>query len=215
MEKITLQINGREMTFSESELIGILENHFTNQKETHEQKEYKTMQKPTEGKCFEVNPKAINQNLFSEKRKDSMQEQTRQIILEAFTKLNEEPEKYGRPFKTMIPEKTWSSKTVKELKEIANNLGDHMADWVEQALEWAQRIANGETWEDVCNEADTENWYRLVIWKNGYSRLVGGARKCNFFNPASYVFNINYYSVNRLNHTVPLVVLYEVAVSTV
>lgn len=208
MMKITLQIGGREMTFSESELIEILENHFANQKETHEQKEHKTMQKPTEGKCFEVNPKAINQNLFSEKRKDSKQEQTRQIILEAFTKLSQELEKYGRPFKTMIPEKTWSSKTVKELTETANNLGDHMADWVEQALEWAQRIANGDTWEAVCNEADTENWYRLVIWKNGYTRLVGGARKDNDSSPASGVCDYKYSSNNRLSETVPLVVLY-------
>lgn len=208
MMKITLQIGGREMTFSESELIEILENHFANQKETHEQKEHKTMQKPTEGKCFEVNPKTINQNLFSKKRKDSMQEQTRQIILEAFTKLSEEPEKYGRPFKTMIPKKTWSSKTVKELKEIANNLGDHMADWVEQALEWAQRIANGDTWEAVCNEADTEDWYRLVIWKNGYTRLVGGARKYIYNYPASDVGYDDYGSNDRLSNTVPLVVLY-------
>ena len=208
MMKITLQIGGRKMTFSESELIEILENHFANQKETHKQKEHKTMQKPTEGKCFEVNPKAINQNLFSEKRKDSRQEQTRQIILEAFTKLSEEPEKYGRPFKTMIPEKTWSSKTVKELKEIANNLGDHMADWVEQALEWAQRIVNGDTWEAVCNKADTENWYRLVIWKNGYSRLVGGACKNSVNLPASNVRNRNFYSNDSLYFSVPLVVLY-------
>ena len=208
MVKITLQIGGREMTFSESELVEILENHFTNQKEAHKQKEHKTMQKPTKGKCFEVNPKAINQNLFSEKRRDSMQEQTRQIILEAFTKLSEEPEKYGRPFKTMLPEKTWSSKTVKELKEIANNLGDHMADWVEQTLEWAQRIANGDTWEAVCNEDDTENWYRLVIWKNGYTRIVGGARKVKDGIPTSDVYNDDYGSNDCLRHTVPLVVLY-------
>ena len=206
--KVTLQIGGREMTFSENELIEILEKYFANQKEAHEQKEHKTMQKPTEGKCFEVNPKAINQDLFSEKRKDSKQERTRQIILEAFTKLSKEPEKYGRPFKTMIPEKTWSSKTVGELKEIANNLGDHMADWVEQALEWAQRIADGDTWEAVCNEADTENWYRLVIWKNGDSRLVGGARKGSFDDPASDVDIHNYDSFYRLDYTVPLVVLY-------
>lgn len=209
MKKVTLQIGGREMTFSESELIEILENHFANQKEAHEQKEHKTMQKPTEGKCFEVNPKAINQNLFSKKREDPMQEQTRQIILEAFVKISEEPEKYGRPFKTMIPEKTWSFKMVEELKKIANNLGDHMADWVEQALEWAQRIANGETWEAVCNEADIENWYRLVVWKNGYTRLVGGASEYDNSYPASAVDFVDYYSNDRLGFTVPLVILYE------
>lgn len=208
MMKVTLQIGGQEMTFSESELIEILENHFTNQKETHKQKENKTMQKPTEGKCFEVNPKDIDQELFLEKKEDEAQEWTRQIILEAFTRLSEEPEKYGRPFKTMIPEKTWSSKTEKELKEIANNLGDHMADWVEQALEWAQRIANGETWEVVCNEADTEYWYRLVVWKNGYSRIVGGARMSYAWPPSSAVIDRACPSNKKIYITVPLVVLY-------
>jgi len=203
MMKITLQIGGREMTFSESELVEILENHISNQKETHEQKEHKTMQKPIEGKSFEVNPKTINQNLFSEKRKDSKQEETRQIILEAFAKLSEEPQKYGRPFKTIIPEKKWSTKTVKELEEIANILGDHMADWVEQALEWAQRIANGDTWEAVCNYVETENWVRLVIWKNGYTKLVGGTDY-----PASDVSCGIYNSNDSVSTAVPLVVLY-------
>ena len=30
-----------------------------------------------------------------------------------------------------------------------------MADWVEQAFEWAQRISNGESWKTICNDADT------------------------------------------------------------
>lgn len=162
----------------------------------------------TECKCFEVNPKAINQNLFSKKRNDSKQELTRQIILEAFIKMSEIPEKYERPFKTMIPEKTWSPKDVEELKEIANNLGDHMANWVEQALEWAQRIANGDTWEKVCNEADTENWYRLVIWDNGYPRLIGGSHKNLDKSPASDIGDYIFSSLYRLRYSVPLVVLY-------
>lgn len=190
--EITLQIGGRERTFSERELIEILEKHFANQKETH----------------FEVNPKAINQELFSEPREDSEQEATRQIILRAFIKLNEEQERYGRPFKTMIPEKTWSSIKVEELEKIASNLGDHMADWVEQALEWAQRIANGETWEDVCNEPDTADWYRVVFWGNNDARFVGGARKNLSSDPASSVHDYGYKCNNILMIAVPLVVLY-------
>lgn len=208
MKKITLKISGRKITFSENELIEILENHFANQKETHEQKEHKTVQKPTEGKCFEVNPKGINQELFSKKRKNAKQEKTRKLIVEAFEKVTEEPEKYGIPFKTMIPNKTWSSKTVKELNEIANNLGDHIADWVEQALEWAQRIANGETWESVCNEADTINCYRLVLWKYNNVRLVGGAGLGIDDFTASDTREYANHSYGRLSRTVPLIVLY-------
>ena len=108
-----------------------------------------------------------------------------------------------------MPKKTWDSKTVEELKQLACKLGDHNANWVEQALEWAQRICNGETWETVCNNADTANWYRLVVWKNGDARLVGGLRFYNLNYPASYVYDYVYYSNFRFNYTVPLVVLYE------
>ncbi len=209
--KITLQVSGREMTFSEKELVAILEKHFdteaTKQKEKDAQKQAKAevVQVPTEGKWFEVNPMAIDQSLFSQPRNDSRQEWTRQIILEAFAEMKN-ASKYARPFKTMMPEKEWKVKTVSELKEMACHLGDHMADWVEQALEWAQRIANGETWKAVCNEPDTANWYRLVIWKSGYARIVGGSRMGGNY-PASHVSSSGYHSNDQLRNTVPLVVL--------
>ena len=166
-------------------------------------------EKPTEGKWFDVNPLAIDQKLFKKKRGYSRQESTRKLILEAFTEMKNNPEKYGKPFQTMMPEKTWESKTVAELNELATCLGDCIADWVHQALEWAQRIANGESWKAICNEADTANWYRLVVWKNGYARLIGGSRKENFGIPASDVSDVFYFSSFRLYHTVPSVVRYK------
>lgn len=205
--KVTLQINGREMTFTEKELISILEKHFSDEV-IEQSKTAEVSQRPTEGKWFEVNPLAIDQNLFKEERSDSKQEKTRQLILEAFEEVKKNS-KYARPFKTMIPEKNWERKTVAELKAIAEKLGDHNADWVEQALEWAQRIANGETWKSTCNDRDTASWYRLVVWKNGYCRFVGGSRKSNIGSPASDVDNHDYHVDCNFEGTVPLVVLYE------
>ena len=199
--KVTLQVNGRKMTFSEVESISILEDDF-------ESKTLEVAQKPTEGKWFKVNPLAIDENLFKKKRSDSKQEKTRQLILEAFEEMKKDS-KYAKPFKTMVPEKTWTSKTVSELKEMAKELGDHNADWVEQALEWAQRIANGETWKSICNDPDTANCYRIVVWKNGYCRLVGGSRKDDDSNPASDVGWNDYDDSGNYDSTVPLVVLYE------
>ena len=109
----------------------------------------------------------------------------------------------------MMLKKTWTFKTVAELKQLACEFGNHNADWVEQALEWAQRICNGESWEAVCNNADTANWYRLVVWKNGYARLVGGSRSDGNDYPASDVDNVDCNSNRRICNTVPLVVLYE------
>ena len=206
--KITLPIHGRERTFSEKELIAILEKYFSNEA-TEQATTAKVAQVPTEDQWFEVNPQTINQSLFKKNRKDERQERTRKLILEAFAEVKSSPEKYGRKFKTMMPKKTWTSKTVAELKQLACEFGNHNADWVEQALEWAQRICNGESWEAVCNNADTANWYRLVVWKNGYARLVGGSRHDDNCFPSSDDLSYDYSSFNSFDNTVPLVGLYE------
>ncbi len=164
---------------------------------------------PTEDQWFEVNPLAIDPKLFKSQRTDKRQEVTRQLILEAFAEVKSNPKKYGRKFKTMMPKKTWNYKKVSELKDLACKLGDHMANWVEQALEWAQRIANGQSWEAICNKADTANWYRLVVWKNGYTRLIGGSVFSCDDDPASGVIYHHCNVDGSLGYTVPLVVLYE------
>lgn len=220
VQQITLQVHEHEMTFSEGELKSILEEYFDSkvkkvkggterqEKVAAEKVKHKVCGGPTEGKAFVVNPSEIDRGLFSTKRRDKKQERTRQIILKAFAEVDENSERYAKPFKTLIPEKTWSSKTVKELEELANSLGDHLADWVEQAMEWAQRIANGETWEAMCNEPDTANWCRLIKCNNGYCHIVGNWHKCELPYPASDVYNVGYYPYDELNYAVPLVVLY-------
>ena len=155
---------------------------------------------PIEGEWFEVNPSAINRDLFKGSRSDSRQERTRQLIREAFEEWDSHPEKYGGPFETMFPEKTRSVMTVQEMEDLASRLGDEMADWVHQSLEWAQRIANGESWEDVCNKPDTAKWYRLVRdkGKNWYW-WVSGSRRILDRRPASdvdsYHFTPNYWII--------------------
>ena len=84
VKQISLQVSGREMTFSEEELVSILEKHFDAKEtqpqgenaqtaETKQQEKVEVAQTPTEGKCFEVNPMVIDQSLFSEPRDDSRQ----------------------------------------------------------------------------------------------------------------------------------------------
>ena len=209
MDKITLSVNGREMTFSKEELSSILKEYYQIKGTGSKRETIQTAQTLTESKWFEVNPSAIDQNLFKEKRKDDSQERTRWHILRAFRALKEHPER-NKEFKTLIPEKTWEKMIVCRFDVEAEQLGGHMADWIEQALEWAQRIANGETWESLCNEADTANWYRLVVWRDGYAQRVGGSRKVDRFNtPASEVFSFYCYRDEIVDNIVPLVVAYE------
>ena len=205
--KITLQVNGREMSFSEEQLTAILETHFPINKVSENSEDITV---PTEGEWFEVVPLAINQELFQIKREDENQERTRQLIVEAFTELNNNPGKYGRVYETMMPEIHWDSRTVGELNDFAINLGYRIANHVEVALEWAQRISNGETWEDICNKPDIANCQRLVDWKDGFKRCIGGSCKhsCEFV-PASYIGRYHLYPYERLINTVPLIVRYK------
>lgn len=203
MMKIALQVNGKRMVFSQGDLTSILEEHFN----TKEAEQHKKVAKVF--KRFEVKPKTIKPIIFAELREDLVQEGTRQAILMALTELKLNPEKYGKKFVTAIPDKEWGVKTVRELQKYAESLGGHMADWVEQALEWAQRISNGETWESVCNKPDSSNWYRAVIsnaWKNEV-KLVGGSCKCGDNKPEVTVSEYSFEPDYAFRDTVPLVVL--------
>lgn len=212
MMEITLRLSdGQKKTFSEEELIAIVEEHLQNPKAQIKKEKIEFAPVPMEGKWFKVEPLTIDKTLFKEKRKNSSQERTRQLILKAFEKIKWNSE-YARSFKTIMPPKKWASRTVKELKDMACKLGDHNANWVEQALEWAQRIHNGETWEDICNKPDTANWYRVVVWNNvGHVCLVGGSREFQDKRPASDVtLHDPYRDIDDISKSVPLVVSYDV-----
>lgn len=139
------------------------------------EREYKKTNRPAVGEIFVVEPAKIDQTLFFKSKKAEDQEIMRKRILEAFKKMEENP-KYAQPFKTFIPEKTWNKKTGIELAEIATDLGGKMADNIEQALEWAQRIANGESWKSLCVNPDSLANQR-VINNNGFVSIVGGSEK--------------------------------------
>lgn len=202
---VTLKVNGRDMTFSKEELTTIVEDYLTRNKVSMAE----VPKKPTVGEWFKVKPLSIDQRLFRERREDESQEETRQLIVEAFEQLEANPQKYRKNFKTLIPSKKWAYASVADLKDLACHDGDHNADWVEQALEWAQRITNGESWKAVCNDIDTTEWYRAVVWKNGMIRIIGGSdADCSFDTPASNLGSIcNDKCI--LNTTVPLIASYD------
>lgn len=165
-------------------------------------------QKPTEGKKFLVRPSEIDRNLFKDPRVDPNQERVRRLIEKAFNKVDKEPKKYGGDFSTFIPKKEWADgKNAAELKEEAKNQGGHMADWIEQALEWAQRIGNSESWETICNVPDTNKHYRMIIGESGYCKMIGGSTKFeDNYPPANEGADCNIVG-SMFAATVPLIVL--------
>lgn len=165
-----------------------------------------------------VNPLAINRDLFKDAWKADCdfgyREKLRKLIQEAFVELDNNPEKYASPFYIVIPKKDWDDeKSVSELEQYAKDRGGYIADWVEQALTWAQRISNGDIWENVlrtphyytCNQ-NQNGEQRLVKKKPGYYYLVGGKY--------SWWANIDYHtpvcnSARQFDSVVPLVVFRE------
>ncbi len=196
--------DGRKETFDSVVGFNVTEEQTANE-ECHTPE---VAQPPSEGELFEVNPLGIDRSNFKKLMKDERQERTRQIIQEAFAEVDKKPEKYALPFYTLIPKETLvGDKTVRDLMIYAIDLGGLMADWVEQALEWAQRIANGESWECICNNDDTAKWYRLVVWKDGKARLVGGSVNTSNRFPSSDVSDKVYFNFSYVYGSVPLVVL--------
>lgn len=171
-------------------------------------RETTSLEKMPKREVVVVDPLVMHRNLFKAKREDSMQEETRQLILRAFEEVKKES-RYARRFRIMMPEQTLGFKNVRELRYLASEMGGYIADWVEQALGWAQLIHNGQSWEDICNKPDMANCYRLVRWKNGGYRLVGGSQLDNCNNPASYVSEFSLNENCYLTFAVPLIKKYE------
>ena len=203
--QITLTVDGVARTFSENELTDIV------RKDLEAIKKRANIQRPMENIPFEIDLWGIDLNLFKEEREDPKQEETRLLILEAFDRVDKFPSQYREKFKTLMPVKTWEEKTIKSLKRYANSVNfGYWATWVEQALEWAQRIANGEPWRDICNIPDTADWCRLIKWKDGRPCRVGGSRKSiDNCDPASYLMLLYEHPEfpTNLYNTVPLIVL--------
>ena len=81
-----------------------------------------------------------------------------------------------------------------------------MADWVKQALEWAQRIANG---EDIFNKSDGSKWFRAISWQDGHVCLVGGSEEFNDHDSATSIHDFNVNSFYQLSNAVPAIVRYK------
>lgn len=163
-------------------------------------------QSPIEGNWFNVNPEEIiNKKIFARRRYDKKQEETRLFILEAFKEVECNPDRYDVPFRTLMPEKNWALIDYETSEIIAKQLDGHVANWVEQGLEWAQRIYNGDSWKSICNEPDKSKWYRIIIWKNNNLRLVGGSYLNNMSYSVSDVCNFDFDFNDKFRDSVPLI----------
>ncbi len=215
MLRINLQEMGEDQTFSAEEL-GKLERaflpvlkEFQSILEVHvksvQAAEQSNEEMQTDGTPCEVDITTVDRQLFENKRDDQKQEKLRLLIVEALTEADKNPA--YRCFSNMIPKKTWESKRAGQLEEIANKWGGHTTDWVEWALEFAQRITNGESWEKLCNEKDTLDWYRVIRWKDGNMKMVGGSLENNDSDAPADVGAEKWHKERLVAGAVPLITI--------
>lgn len=172
-----------------------------------------TISRPMVGVPFEVNPSSIDWSLFKRKRGNERQEKVRKFILEAKADVERYPWNYNRPFYTLLPEKTWYDKKMGELIGLAFQLGHHMTTRYELGLEFAQRLTNGETWEDLCEKSDTIPYYRLIDFGSGRMNNVGGCSEHSKPLPPTYGIDGDgvYEFTGSSSCSAPSVVIYDLS----
>lgn len=189
------------------------------------------IERPTAGKWFKVSPKSINRKLFDKQRDDKYQEHFRQLVVEAFNYLNSIQD--YRDFETMFPDKEEIDASLHfsnpkrylyfdEMFQVADVLSLVNIDIMScrhAVLEGAQRIHNGESWEDLCNNPDSCKWYRIIAenqWNNDYSPilLIGGStmdirmKKYYYYSPVD-IQNEKTHPWNPINEDYNLTVSFD------
>ena len=188
-----IKVDVNEITVTVKELVSILEQHF------------KILNVV---KGVEVNPITIDESIFEmgEKGYYSHEEYIMQLIQKAFIEMKKDLRRYARPFEIVTPAELEPVYTEEKMVALAEQYGDHLADWVEQALEFAQKIANG---EDIFNKSDDSKWFRAISWQDGHVCLVGGSEEFNNHDCASAIHEFHVNSFYQLHNAVPAIVRYK------
>ena len=209
--KVSLKINGEERTFSGVESITILEDSKDNKETEQRVDSWKSMlfnnHSLVNGEWFSVDYKTIDVKLFEEEREYG--ESARRLILEAFEEVRKNPGKYAKVFLAKIPKKIeYAEKSYEDIAALLSEKNQHIADWVELALIWAQRITNGEKWEVLYMDCYNVSPYeRFVIWKDGKIAIVGGSSSpYSLGNPEKYISPIFEFPCMENRHRVPVII---------
>ena len=196
--KITLLINGREMSFSGEALTKIVESYILEKE--HPQK---NTRERIEGRWFLVNLSKINEEMFVGQRENPQQEETRKLIADALS-IMKRNEQY-REFEIQIPEKKWKTKSFRDMREFAKKHNSHVADWIEVALYWATQIQKEEDWHKMCNSAEDGEWYKVAEWKHTLA-YIGNCTSNGGKSPTTEIFECGYLQRIQICDAVPFLV---------
>ena len=139
---------------------------------------------------FLINREVINKNKKEIRRKCYEAGPKGKALWERFEKSNkiadENPEDYPYLIETFILEYSEEEKTVQEMRDICEEIGDGMCCEVICDLELEMRICNGEQVDDLVKRYDTLPYERMIKFRNGNTGFFGGGDEdeCDDGTPA-------------------------------
>lgn len=153
---------------------------------------------------FEIGMREFSKIRFNHAEESEREENIRRLLCEAFCEVKRHPT-YQRRIEIVIPEKVYSVQTGYEMEKMSQSMGGHIADWVELSLYWAQKIQE-KGW-NLCHEQDDNPFYRIVVWKNGKYRLIGGAKKTGDVSYKTHIGFFYYEKWDEFFNSVPLIAI--------
>lgn len=173
--------------------------------------------KPKAGHKFCVDLQSIDVEKIEKMPCKVYYEGIKKVVLYALKLAQVMPAKYGNRFYTYIPYleelefDDFKFEVVSQLVEFGSKIGDHCADWIEQGLEWAQRIQNGEDFVSLCEIQDAIEYSRIVVFDDDMLWNVGGGGNDvhSYCVPPADVVPTRYDTTLDKIRYVPLVVGYE------
>ena len=147
---------------------------------------------------------AIKRRKFLFKRLDPSQEVIRKLIRQALKEAKKNKGHYSS-FELMVPEQHLGN-GLDSMINGAKSYHAEIANWIEQALEWAYRISEGESWKSLCNEPDDSEFFRVIFWKDDEVAFIGDG--CNYcIRPQTSILT-DFFAANELCYgcSVPLLV---------
>lgn len=154
------------------------------------------------GEWFRIDRKIIVKNEEEIRRKCNEAGTKGKALWKRFEKSNkiadEKYDQYPRLIETYIFDHDWEYKTEQEMRDMCEDVGDGMCDEVICDLELQMRICNGESVNDLVQEADKLPCVRLIKLRNGGTGYFGGGLR--FSLPPESLSKDNFYS-NELVYT--------------
>lgn len=168
--------------------------------------------------CYDVEPHTINQDLFYNYHGPYSDNSSFQLIKEALNELNNNPEKYAKPFYVFIPfrnPKTHGIGTSKIhlsdfIAQAEEDFGGHIVNWVELGIIFAQIISKADSFVPVFAFPDKlGTYYKLFISKNGNAKICGDCKYSYFGYCLAHIHNDEYDEENAINLASPFIAVYK------